>query len=73
MIEAHVSQFRRIVVGEVGEETARREQQGLAPLDPVDRRQMARSILRRELDGQWRAAQQRGEMTYTPEEEDRIV
>ncbi len=73
MIEAHIAQFRRIVVGEVGEETARREQQGLAPLDPVDRRQMARSILRRELDGQWRAAQQRGEMTYTPEEEDRIV
>ena len=34
---------------------------------------MARSILRRELDGQWRAAQQRGEMTMTPEEEDRIV
>jgi pilus assembly protein CpaF len=73
VIDAHVAQFRRIVVGEVGEETARREQQGLAPLDPVDRRQMARSILRRELDGQWRAAQQRGEMTYTPEEEDRIV
>ena len=73
MIDAHVAQFRRIVVGEVGEETARREQQGLPPLDPVDRRQMARSILRRELDGQWRAAQQRGEMTYTPEEEDRIV
>jgi Flp pilus assembly CpaF family ATPase len=73
VIEAHVPQLRRIVVGEVGEETARREQQGLPPLDPVDRRQMARSILRRELDGQWRAAQQRGDIAFTPEEEDRIV
>ena len=73
MIDPRVEQLRRIVVAEVGEETTRRAQQGLPPLDPVDRRQMARSILRRELDGQWRAAQQRGEMTLTPEEEDRIV
>ena len=73
MIDAHVAQLRRIVVGEVGEETARARAAGPPPLDPVDRRQMARSILRRELDGQWRAAQQRGEMTLTPEEEDRIV
>lgn len=34
---------------------------------------MAQSILRRELDGQWRAAQQRGELTLTPDEEDRLV
>ena len=34
---------------------------------------MARSILRRELDGQWRAAQQRGQLTLTPEEEDRLI
>src|SRR5690606_30328622 len=73
VIDPRVEQLRRIVVAEVGEETARRAQLGLPPLDPVDRRQMARSILRRELDGQWRAAQQRGEMTLTPEEEDRIV
>ena len=73
MTDPHAAQLRRIVVSEVGEETARREQQGLAPLDAADRRQMARSIMRRELDGQWRAAQQRGEMTLTPEEEDRIV
>src|SRR5690606_16444714 len=69
VIDPRVEQLRRIVVAEVGEETTRRAQQGLPPLDPVDRRQMARSILRRELDGQWRAAQQRGEMTLTPEEE----
>jgi pilus assembly protein CpaF len=73
MTDAHVAQLRRIVVTEVGDEAVRREQLGLAPLDPVDRRQMARSILRRELDGQWRAAQQRGELAYTPEEEDHIV
>jgi pilus assembly protein CpaF len=73
MTDIQVEQLRRIVVGEVGAETARREQHGLVPLDPADRRQMARSIMRRELDGQWRAAQQRGELTLSPEEEDRIV
>jgi pilus assembly protein CpaF len=68
-----VDQLRRIVVAEIGEETSRREQEGLPALDQLDRMQMARSILRRELDGQWRAAQQRGEMAMTPEEEDRVV
>jgi pilus assembly protein CpaF len=65
--------LRRIVAAEIGEQAARREQEGLAPLDYLDRRHLARSILRRELDDQWRAAQQRGEMTLTPEEEDRII
>jgi pilus assembly protein CpaF len=65
--------LRRIVAAEIGEQAARREQDGLAPLDYLDRRHLARSILRRELDDQWRAAQQRGEMTLTPEEEDRII
>ncbi|MFP3901538.1 MAG: CpaF family protein [Acidimicrobiia bacterium] len=73
MTDPLVEQLRRIVVSEVGEETARREQQGLPPLDAADRRQMARSIMRRELDGQWRAAQQRGEMALTPEEEDAVT
>jgi pilus assembly protein CpaF len=68
-----VEQLRRIVSTEIGEETARREQQNLPPLDRMDRRQMARSILRRELDGQWRAAQQRNELTLTPTEEDQII
>jgi Flp pilus assembly CpaF family ATPase len=66
-------QLRRIVVGEIGEEVARREQQGLAPLDAADRRQMALAILQRELDAQWRAAKQRGELARTPDEEARIV
>jgi Flp pilus assembly CpaF family ATPase len=66
-------QLRRIVVGEIGEEVARREQQGLAPLDAADRRQMALAILQRELDAQWRAAKQRGELARTPDEEARLV
>jgi Flp pilus assembly CpaF family ATPase len=65
--------LRRIVAGEIGEHAARREQEGQPPLDYLDRRHLARSILRRELDDQWRAAQQRGEMTLTPEEEDRLI
>lgn len=68
-----VDQLRRIVAVEIGDETARREQEGLPHLDQLDRTQMARSILRRELDGQWRAAQQRGEMTLNPDEEDHVV
>jgi pilus assembly protein CpaF len=68
-----VEQLRRIVAVEVGAETARREQQGLPPLDQMDRKQMAQAILRRELDGQWRAAQQRGELSLTPEQENRII
>ena len=69
----NIEQLRRIVSVEIGEEATRREQQDLPPLDKLDRRQMARSILRRELDGQWRAAQQRNELTLTPEEEDHII
>ncbi len=65
--------LRRIVVTEIGEHAARREQEGLPPLDYLDRRHLARSVLRRELDDQWRGAQQRGEMTMTPEEEDRLT
>jgi pilus assembly protein CpaF len=65
--------LRRIVAVEIGDEVARRENDGLAPLDQLDRTQMARSIMRRELDGQWRAAHQRGELALTPEEEDRLV
>lgn len=68
-----VEQLRRIVAVEVGAETARREQHGLPPLDQLDRKQMAQSILRRELDGQWRAAQQRGELALTPEQENHII
>jgi pilus assembly protein CpaF len=71
--EKLIEQLRRIVAVEVGEETARRENEDLPALDDLDRTQMARSILRRELDGQWRSAQQRGELGLNPEEEDRIV
>jgi len=71
--ERLVEQLRRIVAVEIGDETARREQEGLPPLDQLDRTQMARSILRRELDGQWRAAQRRGEMTLNPDEEDHVM
>jgi pilus assembly protein CpaF len=71
--EKLVDQLRRIVVAEIGEETSRRENDNLPALDQLDRMQMARSILRRELDGQWRAAQQRGEMALTPDEEDRVI
>jgi Flp pilus assembly CpaF family ATPase len=68
-----VERLRRIVGAEVGVEVTRREKDGVAPLDAADRREIARSILRRELDGQWRAAQQRGAMGLTPEEEDRVI
>lgn len=68
-----VEKLRRIVAVEVGAEVSRRENSGLEPLEAADRTQMARSILRRELDGQWRAAQQRGGMALNPEEEDAVI
>jgi len=71
--ERLVDQLRRIVAIEIGDEAARREQEALPPLDQLDRTQMAQSILRRELDGQWRAAQQRGELTLNPNEEDHVI
>ena len=73
MNERLVDSLRRIVAVEIGDEEARREQEDLPPLDQLDRTQMARSILRRELDGQWRAAQRRGEMTLNPDEEDHVI
>lgn len=73
MNEKLVDQLRRIVAVEIGDEVVRREQEALPPLDQLDRTQMARSILRRELDGQWRAAQRRGEMTLNPDEEDHVA
>ncbi|HEY8543820.1 MAG TPA: hypothetical protein VIL36_02190, partial [Acidimicrobiales bacterium] len=71
--ERLVDSLRRIVAVEIGDEEARREREGLPALDQLDRTQMARSILRRELDGQWRAAQRRGEMTLNPDEEDAVI
>jgi pilus assembly protein CpaF len=68
-----VERLRRIVATELAKDSAHREKEGLSAPDQIARTQMARSILRRELDGQWRAAQQRGEMTLTPEEEDRAM
>lgn len=73
MNERLVDQLRRIVAIEIGDEAARREQEAMPPLDQLDRTQMAQSILRRELDGQWRAAQQRGELTLNPDEEDHVI
>jgi pilus assembly protein CpaF len=67
-----VEQLRAIVAREVADEVARREQQDLAPLDAEDRRQMALAILRRELDAQWRAAKEHGELGLTPEEENTV-
>lgn len=68
-----VEQLRRIVAVEIGSEVARRENEGLQPLEPDDRTQMAQAILRRELDRQWRAAQRRGDLGLTPEEEETTI
>jgi pilus assembly protein CpaF len=68
-----IEKLRRVVGGEIAAEINRRESEGLAALDSADRTQMARSILRRELDGQWRAAQRRGGMALNPEEEDAVI
>ena len=66
--------LRRIVAAEIGEQAARREQEGLPPLDYLDRRHLARSrSCAASSTTSGAAAQQRGEMTLTPEEEDRLI
>lgn len=50
MIEQLVQELRRKVVDEIGNHVAHVESQGRPPPSEVDRRQMARAILQRELD-----------------------
>lgn len=73
MHEELVEVLRRRVAEEIGERFTRAETDGQSPPDELDQRQMARAILRRELDERARAALRVGETPLRPVEEDEIV
>jgi pilus assembly protein CpaF len=73
VIEQFEATMRRTVADEVGAYLARCETEGRPLPDETDRRQMARAVLRRELDLQFKAAHQRGQPWMTPDEEDRLI
>ena len=73
MIEQFETALRRTVADEIGAYLARCETEGRPLPDDTDRRQMARAVLRRELDNQYKAAHQRGQPWMSPEEEDRLI
>ncbi len=65
--------MRRTVADEIGAYLARCETEGRPLPDDTDRRQMARAVLRRELDLRFKAAHQRSQPWMTPDEEDRLI
>ena len=68
-----VVRLRRHVAALIGDEVDRREREGLAPLDDVDRRMMADAEIRRTLTEDWRTRSQRGESPLTRDEEEQVA
>src|SRR5262252_11116770 len=68
-----VVRLRRHVAALIGDEVDRREREGLAPLDDVDRRMMADAEIRRTLTEDWRTRSQRGEPPLTRDEEEQVA
>lgn len=65
--------LRRIVADEIGSYLARASADGRPMPDELDQRQMARAILRRELDNRSRAALRIGEPPLTADQEDILL
>lgn len=68
-----VVRLRRHVAALIGDEVDRREREGLAPLDDVDRRMMADAEIRKTLTEDWRTRSQRGEPPLTRDEEEQVA
>jgi pilus assembly protein CpaF len=73
VIEELETQLRRLVADEIGTLMNRAVAEGRPVPDEVDQQQMARAILRRELDNRARTALRLGESTLTTADEDRVV
>lgn len=73
MAETLEAGLRRLVADEIGDYLARSATTGRAGPDELDQRQMARAILRRELDNRSRAALRVGDAPLTGEEEDQLI
>lgn len=73
MLDEVEAGLRRIVADEIGDYLARANTDGRRVPDEIDQRQMARAILRRELDHRAKAALRVGEPPLSPEEEDLLL
>lgn len=73
MIEALESELRRLVADEIGTLMNRALAENKAIPDEVDQRQLARAILRRELDARSRLAMRHGNPPLTPGEEQVVL
>lgn len=65
--------LRRIVADEIGDYLTRATDEGRPVPDDMDQRQMARAILRRELDNRSKAALRLGETPLSADDEDRLL
>lgn len=65
--------LRRIVADEIGDYISNAAAEGRPMPDELDQRQMAKSVLRRELDRRSKTAMRLGEQPLTTDEEDRIT
>ena len=65
--------LRRLVADEIGDYLRRCSDEGRRPPDEADQRQMARAIVRRELDVRARTALRLGEPQISEVEEDEIT
>jgi len=72
-VERVETALRRVVGDEIGEFLRRCAQDGRRAPSELDQRQMARAIVRRELDDRTRAALRLGEMQLTESEEEAIT
>jgi Flp pilus assembly CpaF family ATPase len=65
--------LRRIVADEIGDYLTRASEDGRRMPDEIDQQQMARAILRRELDARAKAALRLGERPLSADEEDSLL
>ncbi|MAT06899.1 MAG: type II secretion system protein E [Acidimicrobiaceae bacterium] len=73
MLDELESELRRVVADEIGSYLSSASSDGRPVPDELDQRQMARSILRRELDNRSRAALRVGELPLSADQEDLLL
>ena len=73
MLDELAASLRRTVADEIGEYLGRSSDAGSRVPDELDQQQMARAILRRELDARSRAALRLGESPLSADEEDMLL
>ena len=73
MLDELEATLRRTVADEIGDYLARASDEGRRLPDELDQQQMARAILRRELDNRSRTALRLGESPLSADDEDTLL